>query len=57
MAVGLLAMPHDEGLNKLFSQLGNSTRTTIALGMVGLGILLAIVGALIGLSQKQRAEV
>ena len=57
VAIGLLAMPHDEGLQVLLSQLGNSTRTTVALGMVGLGILLALVGALIGLSQRQRTEV
>jgi basic amino acid/polyamine antiporter, APA family len=55
VAVGLLAMPHDEGLKELFDQLGHSTRTTIALGMIGLGILLSLTGALIGLSRKQRA--
>ena len=55
VAIGLLAMPHDEGLKELLNQLGHSTRTTIALGMVGLGILLSLAGALIGLSQKQRA--
>ena len=57
VAVGLLAMPHDEGLRELLNQLGHSRRTTIALGMIGLGILLALAGALIGLSKKQRAEV
>ncbi len=55
VAVGLLAMPHDEKLKELLNQLGHSTRTTIALGMIGLGILLSLVAALIGMSQKQRA--
>lgn len=55
VAVGLLAMPHDEKLKELLNQLGHSTRTTIALGMIGLGILLSLVAALMGLSQKQRA--
>ena len=55
MAVGLLAMPHDEKLKELLNQLGHSTRTTIALGMIGVGILLSLAAALIGMSQKQRA--
>jgi len=55
VAVGLLAMPHDEKLKELLNQLGHSTRTTIALGMIGLGVLLSLVAALIGMSQKQRA--
>ncbi len=54
VAVGLLAMPHDETLKVLFSQLGNSTRTTIALGMIGVGILLSLVSAVTGMSQRQR---
>jgi len=55
VAVGLLAMPHDEKLKELLNQLGHSTRTTIALGMIGVGILLSLAAALIGMSQKQRA--
>ncbi|HEX3247910.1 MAG TPA: amino acid permease [Pyrinomonadaceae bacterium] len=55
VAIGLLAMPHDEKLKELFNQLGHSTRTTIALGMIGLGLLLSLGAALIGMSQKQRA--
>jgi APA family basic amino acid/polyamine antiporter len=55
VAVGLLAMPHDEKLKELLNQLGHSTRTTIALGMIGLGILLSLVAALMGMSQKERA--
>ena len=54
VAVGLLAMPHDETLRVLFSQLGNSTRTTVALGMIGVGIVLSVVSALTGMSQRQR---
>ena len=54
VAVGLLAMPHDETLKVLFSQLGNSTRTTVALGMIGVGIVLSVVSALTGMSQRQR---
>ena len=55
VAVGLLAMPHDETLKELFSQFGNSTRTTVALGMIGVGILLSLVSALTGMSQRQRS--
>jgi basic amino acid/polyamine antiporter, APA family len=55
VAVGLLAMPHDEKLGEILNQFGHSTRTTIALGMIGLGILLSLVAALMGMSQKQRA--
>ena len=55
VAVGLLAMPHDATLKELLSQLGNSRRTTIALGMIGLGVLLSLISALIGISQKQPA--
>ena len=55
VAVGLLAMPHDETLKELLNQFGHSTRTTIALGMVGFGILLSLASALLGLSQRQRA--
>jgi APA family basic amino acid/polyamine antiporter len=55
VAIGLLAMPHDEKLTELLSQLGHSTRTTVALGMVGLGILISVAAALLGMSQKQRA--
>src|ERR1044071_5125847 len=38
VAVGLLAMPHDEKLRELLDQLGHNTRTTVALGMIGIGI-------------------
>ena len=55
VAVGLLAMPHDATFKELLAQLGHSTRTTVALGMIGLGILLSLAGALIGMSEKQRA--
>jgi APA family basic amino acid/polyamine antiporter len=55
VAVGLLAMPHDATFKELFNQLGHSRRTTVALGMIGLGILLSLAGTLIGMSQKQRA--
>jgi APA family basic amino acid/polyamine antiporter len=55
LAVGLLVMPHGVGLGELLSQFGTNTRTTIALVMIGLGILLAIIGASLGMSQRQRA--
>jgi len=55
VAVGLLVMPHGVGLSELLGQFGTSTRTTIALVMIGLGILLAIIGAALGMSQRQRA--
>jgi APA family basic amino acid/polyamine antiporter len=55
VAVGLLTMPHDAKFNELMNQLSYSTRTRVAFGMIGLGILLSLTGALIGMSQKQRA--
>jgi basic amino acid/polyamine antiporter, APA family len=55
VAVGLLAMPHDASFRQLLSQLGNSTRTTVALGIIGLGLLLALGAALTGATRKQQA--
>jgi hypothetical protein len=48
-------MPHNETVNELVSQFGISTRTTVALLLIAGGILLAIVGALLGVSKKQSA--
>jgi hypothetical protein len=53
VAVGLLAMPHDESVGTLLSQFGVSTRTTAALGIIALGLLLALVGLLTGAARKQ----
>jgi hypothetical protein len=55
VAVGLLVMPHGVGLGELLRQFGNSTQTTIALVMIGLGILLAVIGASLGMAQRQHA--
>ena len=56
VAVGLLTMPHDATFNELMNQLSYSTRTRVAFGMIGLGILLSLAGTLIGMSQKQPAQ-
>src|SRR4029078_4358145 len=55
IAVGLLAMPHNETLKELLAQFGSSKQTTIALSMIGIGIVLALVGVAIGMSKKQQA--
>ncbi len=55
IAVGLLAMPHDETLKELLAQFGATKQTTIALSMIGIGIVLALVGVAIGMSKKQQA--
>jgi hypothetical protein len=49
-------MPHDATFNELMNQLSYSTRTRVAFGMIGLGILLSLAGTLIGMSQKQPAQ-
>jgi hypothetical protein len=53
IAVGLLVMPHQVPLNELLSQFGTSKQTTIALVLIGLGIVLAISGALLGRLKTQ----
>jgi len=53
VAVGLLAMPHNETLNQLLSEFGSSKQTTIALSMIGIGIVLALVSFATGLTRKQ----
>ena len=53
VAVGLLAMPHNETLNQLLNEFGSSKQTTIALSMIGIGIVLALVSFATGLTRKQ----
>ena len=55
IAVGLLAMPHDATLSELLSQLGIRTRTTIALSIIALGVLLDFAGLIMGAARKQQA--
>jgi APA family basic amino acid/polyamine antiporter len=56
IAIGLLAIPHDAGLAKLYEQatsgFAEGKRTIIAFGFIGIGLLLGLFGAVQGISQK-----
>ena len=57
IAVGLLAIPHGEGLWNLLmrfvSRAGSSTRIDVAMAAIVLGLLMAIVGSVMGASQRK----
>ena len=53
IAVGILMVPHHAGVRELMAELGQSRRTTFAVGIVALGILLAIVGSVQGRSRNK----
>ena len=56
IAVGLLAVPHDAGLNELFHQFNSGfaegKRTIIALGSIGIGVALSVIAAIVGMMRK-----
>jgi APA family basic amino acid/polyamine antiporter len=56
IAVGLLAVPHDAGLNELLHQFNSGfaegKRTIIALGSIGIGVALSVIAAIIGMMRK-----
>ncbi|HKE57969.1 MAG TPA: amino acid permease [Pyrinomonadaceae bacterium] len=54
LAIGILAIPHHEGLSALSADLsaGNS-RTVIASGMIVVGLALGLLGAIIGSTRKE----
>jgi APA family basic amino acid/polyamine antiporter len=58
VAVGLLTIPHDAGLHDLFQQLSsgfaNAARTFVGVGCIGIGLVFAIVGSIIGLGQATK---
>jgi len=52
IAVGILAVPHTASRAELMGQLSaGNVRTTLAIGFIVIGILLAIVGTIIGASK------
>ena len=59
IALGLLTVPHDSTISelseKLTSGMAEGKRTMIALGCIGLGLLLAIVGVILGMSRRTEA--
>lgn len=56
IALGLLVIPHEASLVELFTRVTGGTggrRTTVAFGFIGLGLLAAVVGSVLGLSRAQ----
>jgi APA family basic amino acid/polyamine antiporter len=60
IAIGLLTIPHDASLNELLGQLSGSfvaaRRTFIGFGCIGLGMLAALLGSIIGAAQRRTAQ-
>ena len=60
LAVGLLTIPHDptfvESWHKAASGFAEGKREIIAFGCLGIGVLSAIVGALIGFAQRKTVQ-
>ncbi len=60
IAIGILTVPHDANMRELYAKtmsgFGEGKRTIIAFGCIGAGILLAAVGAILGVSQGQNAN-
>jgi APA family basic amino acid/polyamine antiporter len=53
IAVGLLTIPHDAGLNELFQQVNSGVkRAIIAFGAIGIGAALSVIAAIVGLIRK-----
>jgi APA family basic amino acid/polyamine antiporter len=57
LAIGLLTIPHDASLSDLINQLKGSfagaRQTFIGFGLIAIGLISAIAGSLIGLSQRK----
>jgi APA family basic amino acid/polyamine antiporter len=55
IALGILTVPHDASLHELYAKtmsgFGEGKRTIIAFGCIGVGLLFAAVGAILGISQ------
>jgi basic amino acid/polyamine antiporter, APA family len=58
IAVGILTVPHDASLHELYQQvlsgLAKGERTIIAFAFIGVGLLCAIVGALLGTGTRSQ---
>jgi APA family basic amino acid/polyamine antiporter len=56
IAIGILAVPHHNTLKELSAQISaGNNRTTLAVGIIGVGIVLGVVGSILGISKKQAA--
>jgi hypothetical protein len=57
LAIGLLTIPHDASLKDMIGQLGgrfaDAKQTFVGMILIGLGVISAVVGAIIGLVQKK----
>ena len=54
LAIGILAIPHHESLSELSADIsGGNGRTVIASGMIAVGLLLGVIGAIMGSVQKE----
>jgi APA family basic amino acid/polyamine antiporter len=55
IAIGLLTVPHDSSMSELYAKMmtgmAEGKRTIIAFGSIGLGLVMAIIGFIVGLSQ------
>jgi hypothetical protein len=59
LAIGLLTIPHDASFKQIFAQLqggfANAKQSFIGSIMIAAGLVLAAIGAVIGLAQKKPA--
>jgi len=59
IAIGLLTIPHDatfaELLQRAFGGIAGDKRSIVAFGCIGLGLLFAVIGAIIGFTQRRKA--
>ena len=54
IAIGILAVPHHSTLTELMADISaGNRRTTLAVGSIAAGVLLALVGSIMGVSKKQ----
>jgi APA family basic amino acid/polyamine antiporter len=60
IAIGLLTVPHDSSMSELYAKMmtgmAEGKRTIIAFGSIGLGLVMAIIGFIVGLSQDKPAK-
>jgi len=57
IAAGILIVPHDATMTELYANLtagmAEGKRTIIAVGCIGIGLLLAIVGFILGIARGE----
>ncbi len=60
IAIGLLTVPHDSSMSELYTKMmtgmAEGKRTIIAFGSIGLGLVMAIIGFILGMSQDESAK-